>query len=101
MSGTQRWPLEMHRALGPAGRVIMFLLSFESGQKTRTEREHFARRFGIHVYAPVTNAPVSGANHDIVYLSGANQYGENDSSLDDRTAGRCWCRRTAAQRSPI
>ena len=34
--------------------------------------------YDSYVYAPATNAPVSGANHDVVYLSGANQYNEND-----------------------
>lgn len=34
--------------------------------------------YDSYVYAPATNAPRSGANHDVVYLSGANQYVENN-----------------------
>ena len=31
-----------------------------------------------YVYAPATHAPLSGASPDVVYLSGSNQYAEND-----------------------
>jgi hypothetical protein len=40
-----------------------------------------------YVYAPATNAPNSGANHDVVYLSGSNQYNENNTGTG-RSNGR-------------
>jgi hypothetical protein len=40
-----------------------------------------------YVFAPATNAPLSGANHDVVYLLGANQYGENNTG-SGRSNGR-------------
>ena len=40
-----------------------------------------------YVYAPVTHAPNSGANHDTVYILGANQYNENNTGTG-RSNGR-------------
>jgi hypothetical protein len=40
-----------------------------------------------YVYVPATDAPASGANPDIVYLSGANQYVENN-YVTGRSNGR-------------
>jgi hypothetical protein len=40
-----------------------------------------------YVYAPATHAPFSGADHDTVYLSGANQYNENNTGTG-RSNGR-------------
>jgi len=40
-----------------------------------------------YVYAPATNAPNSGAGPDVVYLSGANQYNENNTGTG-RSNGR-------------
>jgi len=42
-----------------------------------------------YVYAPANprNAPNSGANHEVVYLSGSNQYGENNTG-SGRSNGR-------------
>lgn len=45
--------------------------------------------YDSYVYAPANpeNAPASGADHDTVYLSGANQYGENN-HITGRSNGR-------------
>jgi hypothetical protein len=43
--------------------------------------------YDSYVFAPATNAPQSGADHNVVYLSGANQYGENNHG-NGRSNGR-------------
>jgi hypothetical protein len=43
--------------------------------------------YDAYVFAPAAHAPNSGANHDVVYLSGANQYNENN-HVTGRSNGR-------------
>lgn len=43
--------------------------------------------YDAYVYAPAAHAPASGANADIVYLSGDNEYSEND-YVTGRSNGR-------------